>query len=366
MPTSSGYDRNNYSTTYNFSSMNAQSTSRNGKSTHLLSPNERSQSNSTQSNYYKVAPNRPVANKVEYVRTVQDSNVNRAPITVTDPTAVRIKDPNMRDMIKKLVAIDAENKRNNVDDSNTVTQIDHMGYKLLYTRSNIDPMAALEKRGGGQYAAPKETKSVQTDLIYPQYQQVDTYTNVVNQPTVKMVAPMTSYVPVQVVQQHQVVPAMQTVQSVQTVPYTEPVVINYEDKTTGAKYELTQLNTNSTTTINNGAVVRPETTTKNYEIPPEVNKIIEQDLAKNPLGKSGERAYRVVINKNITNPNGEPQVIRVVVKDEHSLSGALSNPSSPTTVRRLPAIANSNSTQYVETSNRNTPTRRRNSFKAYK
>lgn len=51
-------------------------------------------------------------------------------------------------------------------------------------------------------------------------------------------------------------------------------------------------------------------------IPPEVNKIIEQDLAKNPLQNGGERVYRVVINRNLTSPGQDAQVVRVIVRSE--------------------------------------------------
>lgn len=51
-------------------------------------------------------------------------------------------------------------------------------------------------------------------------------------------------------------------------------------------------------------------------IPSEVNKIIEQDLAKNPLPPGAERLYRVVINRNLTSPSEDAQVVRVVVKSQ--------------------------------------------------
>lgn len=49
-------------------------------------------------------------------------------------------------------------------------------------------------------------------------------------------------------------------------------------------------------------------------IPPEVNRIIEQDLAKNPVVAGAERMYRIVINS--PNPNEDAQVVRVLVKNE--------------------------------------------------
>lgn len=53
-------------------------------------------------------------------------------------------------------------------------------------------------------------------------------------------------------------------------------------------------------------------------IPVEVNKIIEQDLSKNPLPAGTERMYRVVINRNLTSPTEDAQVVRVIVKSQAS------------------------------------------------
>jgi hypothetical protein len=50
------------------------------------------------------------------------------------------------------------------------------------------------------------------------------------------------------------------------------------------------------------------------EIPYEVDKILQQDILKNPFKSGGERTYRIAINKNIVNPSEQPQVVRVVVK----------------------------------------------------
>jgi hypothetical protein len=46
------------------------------------------------------------------------------------------------------------------------------------------------------------------------------------------------------------------------------------------------------------------------EIPLEVQKIIQQDMLKNP-SKSGERSYKIIVNK----PGADPQVVRFIVKN---------------------------------------------------
>jgi len=53
-------------------------------------------------------------------------------------------------------------------------------------------------------------------------------------------------------------------------------------------------------------------------IPPEVSKIIEKDLGKNPLPAGTDRMYRVFINRNLTNPTEDAQVVRVIVKSQGS------------------------------------------------
>lgn len=72
-------------------------------------------------------------------------------------------------------------------------------------------------------------------------------------------------------------------------------------------------------------------------IPPDVSKIIEQDLAKNPLPSGTERLYRVVINRNLTSPSEDAQVVRVIVKSQggHNqpvTTGLVSQPRSQSVV----------------------------------
>lgn len=72
-------------------------------------------------------------------------------------------------------------------------------------------------------------------------------------------------------------------------------------------------------------------------IPLEVSKIIEQDLAKNPLTSGAERMYRVVINRNLTSPTEDAQVVRVIVKSQGQNQPTLiSQPRSQSTVLLQP------------------------------
>ena len=69
-------------------------------------------------------------------------------------------------------------------------------------------------------------------------------------------------------------------------------------------------------------LIYPETvTTPNPiitdQIPPEVNRVIQEDLAKNPL-RSGERTYQVVLNENNPRPGEQPKVVKVVVRSQNT------------------------------------------------
>ena len=81
----------------------------------------------------------------------------------------------------------------------------------------------------------------------------------------------------------------------------------YEDKI-GNKYEISEIKTSDSNVLKN------YTYNNSIEIPFELDKVIYQDIIKNPF-KNGERTYRIAINKNIVNnPRENPKVVRIVVR----------------------------------------------------
>ena len=92
--------------------------------------------------------------------------------------------------------------------------------------------------------------------------------------------------------------------------------MNYVDNS-GNKYIISDVNVNP----------------NQIEIPPEVNRIIQQDMLNNP-SKSGERTYKIVAHNKGTN---QPQVIRLVVKSKPN-SLAKATESLPVLVTQKPIV----------------------------
>jgi hypothetical protein len=92
--------------------------------------------------------------------------------------------------------------------------------------------------------------------------------------------------------------------------------VNYVDNS-GNKYIISDANVNPS----------------QIEIPPEVNRIIQQDMLNNP-SKSGERTYKIVAHNKDTN---QPQVIRLVVKSKPN-PVAKTTESLPVLVTQKPIV----------------------------
>ena len=257
MPTSSGQDRSNINTTKNFNdpnykvqdnSMMSGTSSRNGNLSDYQASNP---PNPKLVDYGKKGSHRALAKlEQEYV------DVNEP-----DSPFVNIQDPKLREIIKKLLKAERDRENFNLD-PNLVTQIDHKGYSLFFSRNGTNPFDTAY-----QEAKPMHSKACQTDIGSNQIQEL------------KAVVPNTT----------------QTVKYVNTTQLQPAIdnntLVSYVDST-GAKYTISDTNAYA----------------NQIEIPPEVNKIIQQDMLNNP-SKSGERSYKIIANKNNLNKS----TIKVIV-----------------------------------------------------
>lgn len=127
MPTASGHDRNNISTTFNFSRSptlkrrTSESTTRpviiQDPQIHTQTPR---QQNSLQKRYS--------------IRTTERIERQESP----EANYSSVQDPKLREIINKLVKAEDERNLRNIDPS-LVTQIDHQGYSLFFSKTGLNP-----------------------------------------------------------------------------------------------------------------------------------------------------------------------------------------------------------------------------------
>lgn len=55
------------------------------------------------------------------------------------------------------------------------------------------------------------------------------------------------------------------------------------------------------------------------ELPTAIKRLIKNDLAKKPL-ETGERSYKIVINKSLTQPGKKPEVVRILIRNIKELT----------------------------------------------
>lgn len=268
MPTSSGHDRNNYSTSYNFS----RSPTLKRRSDSVLRNNNNNNNSTNQS------ISRPINDdyqpRSEYVKkpvklATEKVDQDYTIVQPIDPAYVNIQDRNLREIVQRLVQSENERAAKNID-PNLVTQIDHKGCSLYFSRSGANPFDIKPQ------LKPTKEKFSQTDSV----------------------------------QQEVVIHPLNDYSSNRQASSTQKPLVDHNNDN-----DLDEQNEQS---------VYDTSPPRQVEIPPEVNKIIQQDLAKNPL-KTGERTYRIVINKNVTNPGQDPQIVRVVVKAQQTSQVSLNN-----------------------------------------
>jgi hypothetical protein len=158
MPTSSGHDRTNYSTTKQFGAANNQeyhlvnlnnanfqrdniryvNTSNFNNSANNMDGSYTNRSSSNSVNGYMTElptiPKRTDYGQKASHRALNKLNKEYVDINEPDSPFVCIQDPKLREIVKKLVR--AERDRDNFNlDPNLVTQIDHKGYSLFFSRN---------------------------------------------------------------------------------------------------------------------------------------------------------------------------------------------------------------------------------------
>ena len=321
MPTSSGHDRTNYSTTKQFGKAgdnsdyhlvnlnNANFQRDNIRYVNTNNLNDGSMTNRSSSNsvngYLTELPTIP--KRTDYGQKASHralNKLNKEYVDINEPDSpfVCIQDPKLREIVKKLVR--AERDRDNFNlDPNLVTQIDHKGYSLFFSRNGSNPFEM-------NYQSTKvmSHKNIQTEISSNQIQEYTPQLVQVKpapQPQIIQLTPMQNKNPT-------------------TVPLDpNKSNVNYVDNT-GNKYVIADANVNP----------------NQIEIPPEVNRIIQQDMLNNP-SKSGERTYKIVAHNKDTN---QPQVIRLVVKSKPN-PVAKTTESLPVLVTQKPIIIQAQSQQ---------------------
>ena len=274
MPTSNGFDRNNYATTRNFSKSNYK----------------------IQTNTIKEFDNNKRVIQVHQAPSISSfySQPQTSPQSMhsipMDPNYVYIEDPVLRDLIILLIKSEKDRTKHNMS-PNVLTQIDYKNYSLLLSKTSSKPFddfyAYLDKK---ETIPLKENRSTQTEF------NKDTISN----PVISILKKYPS--------------TLEFSTQTQTDDYLlnpksalkTPVLKNLNNKDQiDAKFYISEIfNEKSGQTYSNP---------KSAEIPEEVTSIIEKDLANNPVDKD-QRTYKIVLNKNITKPDQEPDVLRVLVK----------------------------------------------------
>ncbi|RNA14959.1 hypothetical protein BpHYR1_047534, partial [Brachionus plicatilis] len=211
-----------------------------------------------------VAQKDPVRNQINRYLAAQDSN--QMPL---DSSYVFIPDQRLREIVQKLVNSEQDRIANNID-PNLITQINHRGYSLFFSRTGVNP-------------------------FQQQHQQDQNNTLELNS-------------------SNQATSENEPKENSQNIQKVEPIEIPSETSTARNNVvTMTQVSDqqNSVYTERAPTMVFNQSVPMQDEIPPEVNRAIQQDLATNPL-YGAERSYKIVLNNKM--PGEEPRVVKVIVK----------------------------------------------------
>ncbi|CAF0921566.1 unnamed protein product [Brachionus calyciflorus] len=257
MPTSNGQDRSNYTTTINFS----KTAKRRSKSD--FKQQESKINNMAQTDSFRKQVNRVLASQ----------EAIRAPL---DPAYVYIPDQRLREIVQKLVNSEQDRLTNNVD-PNLITQINHRGCSLFFSRIGSNPFEVNQNVSQGQVEQQQQQQIQQQPQNIPKVAFEENFVNKSNEP----IPPQT--------------------------------YVNNNNMISSSTQKIEPSNLIYTERAPN-IIVSPQPVINN-EIPPEANRIIQQDLAQNPL-VSGERTYRIVLNKTNSAAGEEPKILKVVVRSQ--------------------------------------------------
>jgi len=339
MPTASGQGKSNYSTTKNFTkpqytffrrnehvSDNSNAHFSNSYLSHLepaknssrLSSNDRQDKNDWNSSI-RLDDSNPIRNtsqmnpptmsqnnSIHSIRGISPTNeqnvkyvdygkrgTHRAfTVMPEDPNAkyaVIIKDDTLREIVQKLLLSEKEREEKDLDPE-LVTQIEHDGCMLFFSKKGINPFDQSPLTNSENVTSTNtvvskpdmQDKLVQTDINSNQIQEL----KIINQPPPSIT---TNAKPVHIMNPS----------TITALPYIDQSKqMNVKDRN-GNRYVISE---------SNGQV--PRVANSVGDIPLEVQKIIQQDMLKNP-SRSGERSYKIIVNK----PDSEPQVVRFIVKN---------------------------------------------------
>lgn len=247
MPISNGKDRSNYTTTTNFSMIKRAS----------VNPVKRN-------NSVAVEHKDPVRQQVNRYLALQESP--RMPI---DSSYVYIPDQRLREIVQKLIISEQDRISNNID-PNLITQINHRGYSLFFSRTGFNLFDKKQLKVNSENLTTDPNLPTQTPTEKSQDDKIDEPIRYLNE---------------------------------SSVPQTNEITdIQWNDQNNSVYKERAQ------TMLFNHVV------TINDQIPPIVNQAIQQDLEKNPLNGS-ERSYKIVLNNKT--PGKEQRIIKVLVKSQN-------------------------------------------------
>jgi hypothetical protein len=275
MPTSNGYDRNNYVTTTNFNKTKWKRYELGQGDQQAQSDSSEYQPSSRRSRYARNHRNKRLANSSERYDSLPFGETHsieptkaQAPKSI-DETHVSIGEPKLRELVKKLVRSEQERVEQNID-PNLITQIDHKGYTLY-----------LSKKGPLNVNQNKElfSRSSQTNSSLAN----EDYARALKKSSTRSSSTQTSGLNMQ-----------------RASNYLN--AYDYRDNK-GVHYEISHLSSKDATPTKNANVT---------ELPAEIVRMIEEDMAKNPSA-SGERTYKIVISKSNTQ---QPQVVRLLVANQ--------------------------------------------------
>lgn len=202
------------------------------------------------------------------------------------PNYVYIRDPKLRELVKKLIKVESEKEIYGMRES---THISYENYGLYFYKDQTELTHHLTNQSSHARAnnTPnynnKSYRSPRSNNKQREYK------------SERMFLPPLSY-------QKESTRSLQNNRSATSSNQIDE--FHYQDPA-GAKYVISEIRTSEP--------LNGETQNRAVEIPHEIDRIIQQDIIKNPF-KTSERTYRVAINKNIISPGINPQVVRVVVK----------------------------------------------------
>ncbi|RNA41713.1 hypothetical protein BpHYR1_040509 [Brachionus plicatilis] len=208
-------------------------------------------------------------------RMPTSNGINRSNYTtstnfsVVTSSYVFIPDQRLREIVQKLVNSEQDRIANTID-PNLITQINHRGYSLFFSRTGVNP-------------------------FQQQHQQDQNNTLELNS-------------------SNQATSENEPKENSQNNQKVEPIEIPSEASTARNNVvTMTQVSDqqNSVYTERAPTMVFNQSVPMQDEIPPEVNRAIQQDLATNPL-YGAERSYKIVLNNKM--PGEEPRVVKVIAK----------------------------------------------------